>query len=131
MDIEDQKLTRNQKERLINKNAVLSEIFESPKGDKPAAKRRVICEIFRSLYALTVIDLKDNPEAMKRHIELLEEGFLSGIKMINKLAKYKLDYGFGSIDNADVKKYSADRREQKRVFELLKTNDEFLKRFDK
>ena len=115
-------------DRLKKKDFILSEIFESPKADKNVAHNRVICEIFRTLYSLTIIDLKDKPELLKRHIDLLEEGFITGMRMVNRMVENNISFSFDSISEDQVIKENLYRAEQKRITNQLKHDVEFLER---
>lgn len=118
-------------DRLKKKDYILSEIFESPKADKETASNRTICEIFRTLYALTVIHLKDNPEALRRQIIVLEEGFVVGMKMVNRMVKENASFVFDSIAAEQVKKETGYRAEKNRITSQLGNNTKFMEKYRK
>ena len=60
--------------------------LDKPKG-KRVHNRRTICEVHRHIYDLLMIRYNDDEIA-----DLLDEAFVIGIKMNNKLVEYKYIY---------------------------------------
>lgn len=53
--------------------------------------RRTICEVHRQLYDHCIVDLQDRPEIRDAMALLIEEAYVLGIKMDNKLHEYKFN----------------------------------------
>ena len=63
-----------------------SDIFDSYKG-KIYYHKRTICEVHRQIYDVIVLELGENKVACKL-VKLLEEAFVLGVKMNDKLIEY-------------------------------------------
>ena len=124
----DEELPQWLQDRLKHKDFVISETFESPKGDKCVAAKRTICDIFRTLYSLTIIHLQDKPEALKDIVDLLEEGFIAGMVLVNRMVEHKVNGYFNNISEEQIAKESLYREEKNRIVKQLQTNTWFLKR---
>jgi len=117
---------------------VFSELLDSSKGAKKPHVNRTICELLREIYDLCVTGLHDkDPELMFKMIKVIEDAFIMGVKMNRKLVKYKLgssskwkeeEYRNKDVDRKEI---SDRRRERIRLTELLKDNNEILKKYDK
>jgi len=117
---------------------IISKLFNSIKGKRGLQKNRTICELHRELYDLCVLGLcKKDPELMYKMVKILEDALIMGVKMNNKLVKYKL----GSASKWDKKEYRKSdmsklerermREERKRLEKILSENETFLKKFRK
>jgi len=107
---------------------IINKIFETPKGTG-TNPQRTICEVFRDLYDLTIIHLKDKPEVLKKYVLLLEEGFIMGIKSVSILMKHRLSKDFK--DNPKEEENKKTRYERIRITKELKNNTAFLKQIGK
>ena len=106
---------------------MISEIFESKKGERVGA-RYTICEVHRELFDLLLIELKNDPELLRRVVRLLETAFVMGIKMNSRLIEKQISEEYGQNHNA---KANAEMREKrKELVEILKRDQEFLKRYE-
>jgi len=96
-----------------------SEIFQSHKGRGVNVLHRTICEVHRTLYDKSVIYLHDRPEALADMTALLEEAYLMGVRIIDKLIEHKL--AMPDWEKNNVEEARTLRLERKR---LLKEMDE-------
>lgn len=97
---------------------MISELFDSPKGEIVYGKR-TICEVNRALYDLCVLHLNDKPEAMRKMIKLLEEAYMMGIKMNAKLIEHKDGNDEWSEENKNKEEIEIIRKERIRLVKMM------------
>jgi len=88
------------------------ENYEKGKGSHVYDKF-TICEMHRQMY--DIVMLAGEFENKERLVELLEKAFLMGIKLVDKLAEYKLQYKFLSPSEKMTDAEEAVRLRQLRV----------------
>ena len=106
-----------------------SKVLDSSKGLRVNSNRRTICEVVRQLYDICIIEGKDNPEMLDKIVPLIEDIFVMGIKMNNKLIDYKMDtdllFERNGDDTAEIEKR---RKERARLVKVLENNEKILKK---
>ena len=117
---------------------MFSKIFGSKKGAKLPHHNRTICELHRELYDLIVLGLSETDQKlMMKMIKVLEDAFIMGVKMNKKLVKHKLDssskWKEKEYRNKDVnrEKFAQLRKDREKLEQMLRYNNEILKKFDK
>ena len=56
------------------------------------SNKRTICEVHREIYDILVLELAEsNNELFEKIANLLEEAFVMGIKLVERLIAYKID----------------------------------------
>jgi hypothetical protein len=118
---------------------IISKIFNLGKGRRNPVRDRTLCELHREIYDICVLNLyKNDPELMMEIVKMLEDAFIMGVKMNDKLIKYKLGSSskwekkhFNNHDKTTKKEVYKRRRERRRLEKLLKNNADILEKFDK
>lgn len=106
--------------------AIISELFESPKGTSVYGKR-TICEAHRDIFDRLVAGLAErDPALLAEVVPLLEEAFLMGVHMNAKLIEHKDGNDEWSGPNVDAEE--SGKRRQRRA-EILAENRALLARF--
>jgi len=105
---------------------MISEIFETEKGTQ-CCECRTICEVHREMYDICVLEFHDRPAQLRRVVKLLEESFVMGVKMNQRLVEQKIGMTFESNTNFD--KSMAAREDRIRLTKVLGHNRRFLKRY--
>ena len=104
---------------------MISEIFESEKG-KAVGCTRTICEIHREIFDQLILLFNDRPKGLKRVVKLLDEAFIVGVKINEKLAEHKLEQPFAPND---WKSRDAIREKRKELVKMLNANRKFLEKY--
>ena len=100
-------------------------VFEGRKGEKING-RRTICEIHREIYDLCVIHLMDNTQLFDQVVGLLEEAFITGVKMTHKLLENKLNQNEIFIEKHPSVKQIENRKERNRLINLKKEMEDIM-----
>ena len=96
-------------------------IFDKNRKGKKTNNRRMICEIHREIYDLCVINLLDEkPELFEEIVDLLEEAYITGVKMTNRLAEHNLKDKELFFKQSPSKKQLKNRKERNRIVWLKK-----------
>jgi hypothetical protein len=109
-------------------------ILNSKKGLRVSNQKRTICEVNREIYDLCITELLEKDEDLcRRIVALVEEAFIMGMKMNNKLIEYKFDTDklFDKMDESTIKKNTKKRKERARLLEVYKSNQKLLKDVEK
>ena len=104
---------------------MISKIFESEKGEA-VGRRRTICEIHREIFDELIINFHGRPKSIKKIIKLLEEAFVVGVKINEKLTEHKLD---AIYDDNEWKSSDVRREKRKLLVKMLNENKKFLKQY--
>lgn len=104
-----------------------SKLFESQKGQQFSGFK-TICEIHRQLYDVCILNLhKKDPEILCEIIPILEEAFLMGIKLVNKLIEHKIHELSLYEETHDTVNVIARRNKRIELVKTLEANMEILK----
>lgn len=90
-----------------------SKVIEQYNKGRHVYDKFTICEMHRQMY--DIVMLTEDFENKERLIELLEKAFLMGIKLVDKLAEYKLQYRFLSPSEKMTDTKEAERIRQLRI----------------
>jgi len=103
-----------------------SNVFDTPKG-RQVYDRRTLCEVLRQAYDCCVVDLHHlDTHAVEKLIKLLEEAFIAGVKMNDRLVEQKIIDIENGMPLNNVKEAQKKRAERFRLLNMLESNKRFI-----
>ena len=104
-----------------------SKLLKTRKGTH-VNQKRTICEVIREFCDYCVVEFSDDTERLQEMLFFLEDIFVMGIKMNNKLIEYKLDTKglFEPNDKMTRHATKQQRRKRDRLIKILRRNKSIL-----